>query len=79
MRPVRTVAAVVFVAAIAITGCAAHSAVQPSPAPSPPVVEQAPLPDDPRRRILRGRAFAALSRPERAAPEFVRAVQLAPN
>jgi hypothetical protein len=44
MRPVRTVAAVVFVAAIAITGCAAHSAVQPSPAPSPPVVEQAPLP-----------------------------------
>jgi hypothetical protein len=34
----------VFVAAIAITGCAAHSAVQPSPAPSPPVVEQAPLP-----------------------------------
>jgi hypothetical protein len=44
MRPVRTVAAVVFVAAVAITGCAAHSAVQPSPAPSPPVVEQAPLP-----------------------------------
>jgi hypothetical protein len=44
MRPVRTIAAVVFVAAIAITGCAAHSAVQPSPAPSPPVVGQAPLP-----------------------------------
>ena len=44
MRPVRTVAAVLFVAAVAITGCAAHSAVQPSPAPSPPVVEQAPLP-----------------------------------
>jgi len=44
MRPVRTVAAVLFVAAIAITGCAAHSAVQPSPAPSPPVVDQAPLP-----------------------------------
>jgi hypothetical protein len=44
MRPVRTVAAVLFVAAIAITGCAAHSAVQPSPAPSPPVVEPAPLP-----------------------------------
>jgi hypothetical protein len=44
MRPVRTVAAVVFVAAIAITGCAAHSADQPSPAPSPPVVDQAPLP-----------------------------------
>jgi hypothetical protein len=44
MRPVRTIAAVVFVAAVAITGCAAHSAVQPSPAPSPPVVGQAPLP-----------------------------------
>ena len=44
MRPVRTVVAVLFVAAIAITGCAAHSAVQPSPAPSPPVVDQAPLP-----------------------------------
>jgi hypothetical protein len=44
MRPVRTIAAVVFVAAIAITGCAAHSAVHPAPAPSPPVVDQAPLP-----------------------------------
>jgi hypothetical protein len=43
MRPVRTIAAVV-IAAIAITGCAAHSAVQPSPAPSPPVVDKAPLP-----------------------------------
>jgi hypothetical protein len=44
MRPVRTIAAAVVIAAIAITGCAAHSAVQPSPAPSPPVVDQAPLP-----------------------------------
>jgi hypothetical protein len=44
MRPVRTIAAVVFVAAIAVTGCAAHSAVQPSPAPSPPMVDQAPPP-----------------------------------
>jgi hypothetical protein len=44
MRPIRTVAAIVFVAAIAITGCAAHSAIQPSSAPSPPVVDQAPLP-----------------------------------
>jgi hypothetical protein len=44
MRPVRTIAAVVFVAAIAITGCAAHSASQPSPAPSPLMVDQAPLP-----------------------------------
>jgi hypothetical protein len=49
MRPARTITAVVFVAAIAVTGCAAHSAVQPSPAPSPPVVDQANLPvtDDP--------------------------------
>jgi hypothetical protein len=44
MRPVRTAAAVLFVAAIAITGCAAHSANQASPAPSPPMVDQAPLP-----------------------------------
>jgi len=44
MRSVRTVVAVLFVAAIAITGCAAHSAIQPSPAPSPAVVDQAPLP-----------------------------------
>jgi hypothetical protein len=43
MRPVRTIAAVVFVAAIAITGCAANSTI-PSPVPSPPVVDQAPLP-----------------------------------
>ncbi len=44
MRSVRTVVAVVFVAAIAVTGCAAHSAIQPSPAPSPAVAGQAPLP-----------------------------------
>lgn len=44
MRSVRTVVAVVFVAAIAITGCAAHSAIQPAPAPSPAVVDRAPLP-----------------------------------
>jgi hypothetical protein len=43
MRPVRTIAAVVFVAAIAITGCAANSTI-PSPVPSPPVVDQASLP-----------------------------------
>jgi hypothetical protein len=40
MRPVRTIAAVVFAAAIAVTGCAAHSTVQPSPA----VIDHAPLP-----------------------------------
>ena len=44
MRSVRTVVAVAFVAAIAITGCAAHSAIQPAPAPSPAVVDRAPLP-----------------------------------
>jgi hypothetical protein len=44
MRSVRTVVAAVFVAAIAITGCAAHSATRPSPAPSPAVAGQAPLP-----------------------------------
>jgi len=44
MRPVRIIAAVVFAAAIAITGCAAHSAVEPSPAPSPPVVDRPALP-----------------------------------
>jgi hypothetical protein len=49
MRPARIITAVAFAAAVAVTGFAAHSAVQPSPAPSPPVVDQAPLPvgDDP--------------------------------
>jgi hypothetical protein len=48
LRPVRTIIAVVFAAAVAVTGCAAHSTA-PSPVPSPPVVDQAPLPvtDDP--------------------------------
>jgi hypothetical protein len=39
MRPVRTIIAVMFAAAIAVTGCAAHSTnTNPSPAPTPPVV-----------------------------------------
>jgi hypothetical protein len=48
MRPVRTIIAVIFAAAVAITGCSAHSTI-PTPVPSPPVVDQAPLPvtDDP--------------------------------
>jgi hypothetical protein len=34
----------VFVAAIVVTGCAAHSTIHPSLAPSPPVVNEVPLP-----------------------------------
>jgi hypothetical protein len=37
MRPVRTIIAVVFAAALAVTGCSAHTtADQPSAAPAPP-------------------------------------------
>jgi hypothetical protein len=43
MRPVRIIIAVVFAAAVAITGCAAYSTT-PSPVPSPPVVDQASMP-----------------------------------
>ena len=45
MRPARSIAAVVFAAAIAVTGCAAHStADRPSLAPAPLVVDQPPTP-----------------------------------
>jgi hypothetical protein len=45
MRPARIIAAVVFAAAIAVTGCAAHStADRPSPAPAPLGVHQPPAP-----------------------------------
>jgi hypothetical protein len=56
MRPVRTVTAVVFAAAIAVTGCAAHSAADrpstpseaagfaPAPEPAPKPATQAPTP-----------------------------------
>jgi hypothetical protein len=38
MRPVRIITAVIFAAAVAVTGCTAHSTVaRPSPAPIPPV------------------------------------------
>jgi hypothetical protein len=44
MRPVRTITAVVFAAAVAVAGCSAHpTAVQPSAAPAPPVTA-APAP-----------------------------------
>jgi hypothetical protein len=44
MRPARIIAAVVLAAAVAATGCSAHStAVQPSAAPAPPVTA-APAP-----------------------------------
>jgi hypothetical protein len=37
MRPVRIITAVVFAAAVAITGCSTHSTTDPSAAPIPPV------------------------------------------
>ena len=37
MRPVRTVIAIMFAAAIAVTGCTAHSAAAPTPPSSAPV------------------------------------------
>jgi hypothetical protein len=38
MRPVRIITAVIFAAALAVTGCSAHStATRPTPAPIPPV------------------------------------------
>ena len=43
MRPVRTIIAVMFAAAVAVTGCAAHSTT-PSPAPSLQVADQPPTP-----------------------------------
>jgi hypothetical protein len=50
MRPVRIITAVVFAAAIAVTGCAAHSTAVNPPvtpvvdAPAPPVASPAPKP-----------------------------------
>jgi tetratricopeptide (TPR) repeat protein len=43
------------------------------------VIEQAPPPDDPRLNVLHGRAYAALGRMDRAAAEYAKAVQAAPN
>ncbi|WP_165073773.1 serine/threonine-protein kinase [Paludisphaera rhizosphaerae] len=43
------------------------------------LIEGTAMPDDPRRSILRGRGLAALKRWDQAAPEYARAVQLAPN
>ena len=44
MRPVRTITAVIFAAAVAVTGCSSHTtADQPSAAPAPPVTA-APAP-----------------------------------
>jgi hypothetical protein len=37
MRPVRIITAVIFAAAVAITGCTVHSSTDPSPAPTPQV------------------------------------------
>jgi hypothetical protein len=61
MRPVRTIIAVMFAAAVAVTGCSAHSAAdQPTvaPIPQPPVedpqlpVLYPPPPVDPPRAVL---------------------------
>jgi serine/threonine protein kinase/tetratricopeptide (TPR) repeat protein len=43
------------------------------------LIEQAPPPEDPRQRIVRGRAFAALGRHEQADAEYAHALRLAPN
>ncbi|MCI0459791.1 MAG: tetratricopeptide repeat protein, partial [Gemmataceae bacterium] len=43
------------------------------------LIEGSPPPEDPRLHVLRGWAFAGLGRTDRAAPEYQRAVQLAPN
>jgi hypothetical protein len=49
MQPVRTIAAVLVAATIAITGCAAHASVdQPSPPPPAPNPTHAPRPPTPR-------------------------------
>jgi hypothetical protein len=48
MRPARIIAAVLFAAAIAITGCTAHTSVdQPSPPPPAPNPTHAPRPPTP--------------------------------
>ena len=46
MRPVRTIIAVVFVAAVAVAGCSAHTTADQPPAPAPPVTV-APTPEPP--------------------------------
>ena len=50
MRPVRTITAVVFAAAVAVSGCSAHStAVQPSAAPAAPATATSPAQPAPKR------------------------------
>jgi hypothetical protein len=44
MRPARIIAAVAIAAAIAVTGCSAHSTATTSPAPQPPETTQPPSP-----------------------------------
>ena len=69
MRPARIITAVVFAAAIAITGCAAHSTADPSsPAPvtpqaAPPI---APAPESP---TVAPKPAPAASEPAPAAPK----------
>ena len=53
MRPVRTIIAVVFAAAVAITGCTTHSTDQPSAAPAPPVTAAPPASPAPKHPVPR--------------------------
>ncbi len=43
------------------------------------LIEQCDLPEGPRLRVVRGRAFATLGRGDRAEAEFARALRLAPD
>jgi hypothetical protein len=45
MRPARIITAVIFAAAVAVTGCTAHSTTDPSVAPIPPVTTDGPIID----------------------------------
>jgi hypothetical protein len=75
MRPVRIITAVVFAAALAVTGCSAHSAaVQPSTAvASAPTVPDAPIyraPSSPRPKLApTPKAPAAPRTPHFATPQ----------
>jgi hypothetical protein len=62
MRPVRIITAVIFAAAVAITGCTTHSATDPSAAPAPLVAAPAD-PGVPTSPISHRRSPTATSAP----------------